>query len=259
MSDRMRLPRRERYGDGLYRRHVLVQASGDRVVAELEDDFHRFGVEVAFEGDRVARIAADSKRYPWVTCPAASNALEELVGAAVQSSLASTAGHTDPDRQCTHQLDLVCVAVAARALGLDRRRYEMAVPELQGGRTRPRLEVDGRARWTWTVEGTTILGPEPFAGRRLGGGFAAWAEQALEPAAALEAQLLRRATFIAFGRQYAFDAMPDPRAFAAATGTRCHSFLPGNVERATRVVGSARRFDERPGDLLRPDASESGA
>jgi hypothetical protein len=250
VTDRRALPFREGYGGGVYRRRIDVHCESEWARAELEDDFHHFGVAVRLDGDRVAEIRGVSQRYPWTTCPAASAALTAFVGGTITSSLPTLVRRTDPDRQCTHQLDLACLAIACAALGTPRRRFEASVPELQEGRTRVSLEVDGETCLVWSLEGMTIRAPEPFSGRRLGGGFADWVERSFDPERAIAAHVLRRATFIGFGRQYDFDAMRDPVAFAAATGSRCHSFHPDVASHALRIVGSGRAFDDRPEALL---------
>jgi len=247
----MKLPMRQDYGHGCYRRRIDVRVRPDRAVAELEDDFHQFGVDVRFDGDRVRDISARSERFPWTTCPAASQALEIFVGVELDTSLSALARLAEPDRQCTHQLDLACLAIASRALGIEERRYDAAVPELSEGKTRVSLSIDGETSLEWALQGMTIASPEPFSGRRLGGGFSAWVESEFSAEQAIEAHVLRRATYIGFGRQYDFDAMPDPVEFAAATGSRCHSFHPSVIRDARRVVGSGRRYDDRPGELLR--------
>jgi hypothetical protein len=250
MKDRNQLPLRVGYGEGVYRRRIVVTTGPGRAVAELEDDFHQFAVEVLFEDDRVTRISGIAGRFPWTTCPAASSALDVFVGAKLETSISALARLANPDRQCTHQLDLACLAIACAALGIAERRFDASVPELRDGRARVTLSVDDEESLAWSLEGMTIAGPAPFSGRRLGGGFAAWVESEFAEEAAIEAQVLRRATFIGFGRQYDFDAMPNPVEFAAATGSRCHSFLPEIIEHAERIVGSGQNFDDRRDALL---------
>jgi len=259
MSDRRQLPRRKNYGSGVFRRRIALQRTAEGAAAELEDDFHHFGVSVRIDGRRVAAVSAAAARYPWTTCPAAGAALAELVGSDLSPSFAEIATRSDPALQCTHQFDLACLAIAGAALGIAARTFDATIPELRERRTRATLASDGRERLAWEIEGMTIAGPAPFRGLALGRGFVEWVEAELCGEEALEAHLLRRATFIAFGRQYDFDAMPDPSAFAAATGSRCHSFRSGVIEGARRIVGSARDFDTRPEDLLAaPEVLDAG-
>jgi hypothetical protein len=250
MHDRKKIPRRKQYGGGSFRRRIVVNTTPGRAVAEMEDDFHQFGVEVLFDKDRVTRITGVSRRYPWTSCPEASAALDGFVGSKIESSLPAIAARTEPDRQCTHQLDLSCLAIAGAALGFKNRRFDATVPEMRDRSARVTLAVDGEPRLAWGLEGMTISDPDVFSGRHLGGGFAAWVESQFSPEQAIEIHVLRRATFIGFGRQYDFDAMPNPIAFAAATGSRCHSFQPEVIGRAERIVGSGQNFDDRPDDLL---------
>ena len=41
------------WGEGVYRRRIRLVADGSVVRADLEDDFHRFGVEFVHDGSRV--------------------------------------------------------------------------------------------------------------------------------------------------------------------------------------------------------------
>jgi hypothetical protein len=56
------LPARLPYGEGVYRRRILLVAADGRVTADLEDDFHRYGVEIAHDGGQVGAVRGRAGR-----------------------------------------------------------------------------------------------------------------------------------------------------------------------------------------------------
>jgi hypothetical protein len=249
-----RIPLREDYGTGVFRRRIRLRAEGrgagaaGAVVGELEDDFHHVRVRVEHDGARVDRVSGETFRVPWASCPAAAAALEGLRGLALSPSLRDAARHADPRLQCTHLFDVAALTVTHAARGTRERVYQAAVPDRVDGRARVALAVDGSDRLAWTVRGFEIEEPPPFAGRSLGGGFTAWCET-LDPDLAEIAQVLRRATVIGLGRRYDFDRMEHGRMFADLGGT-CHTFRPEHIEGARRLHGSVRDFTRSPEALL---------
>src|SRR5258705_4924460 len=81
------------YGEGVYRRVFLLVADEGRVVADLEDDFHRFRVTLAHDGARVTEVRAEAFRYPWSECPGATTALRALEGMPLSERPRAAAAH----------------------------------------------------------------------------------------------------------------------------------------------------------------------
>ena len=50
-------------------RVTAIDASTIR--GDMEDDFHRFGVTLRHDGERVVEVVGDGTRFPWTTCPSA--------------------------------------------------------------------------------------------------------------------------------------------------------------------------------------------
>jgi hypothetical protein len=239
------------YGRGVFRRRIELRG-GDRCVeADLEDDFHRFGVRLEHDGRQVVRIAGAAGRYPWSTCPGALAPLERLVAMPLAAAASAVRRWTDPRAQCTHLLDLAGLAVAHAAAGRERRGYEIEIPDRVEGRSHARLRRDGEALLDFEIERGAIVSPEPFAGQpSFGGGFGRWAEATLAPDLAEAAIVLQRACGIAMGRQWDMDQVPGAWVFGALTGGACHTFGARVVEDARRVLGSMRDFTDAPERLL---------
>lgn len=238
------------YGGGIYRRRIEIRSGEGVVRGELEDDFHRFGVVIRHDGRTVVEARGTAARFPWTTCPEAVSLLRELAGLPLTRSLRAVARARDPRRHCTHLFDLASLLVARAAAGGGDRIYDIEVPDAREGRSRARLWRDGAPLFAFEIRGLAIEGPEPFRGRRLAGGFAEWAEEALEPDLAEAAQVLRRAVLIAGGRRFDMERMESAVPFASLTRGACYSFQPERIARALRNRGSVRDFSLRPAALL---------
>jgi hypothetical protein len=235
------------YGRGVFRRRIRLAARGERVRAELEDDFHRFAVELRHDGRRVVEARGEALRFPWTACAGATARIEALAGAPLVARAVDLAARTDATLHCTHLHDLAALALAHAAAGRARREYAVAVPDRIGGATRPSLARDGEPLFVWEVAGDCIAGPAPFAGVPLRGrAFIDWIAAELDPDGAEAAWVLRRALFIALGRAGDLDAVPTAAAVTAMVGAPCHSFQPAIAPRARRVVGSTREWTDDP-------------
>ena len=245
------------YGKGIYRRRIRVVARGDRVRADLEDDFHRFGVEIRHDRKQVVEAHGDAHRFPWETCPGATARIEELAGTPLFERASELAEHSDLRVHCTHMFDIAALAIAHAAAGRDRRQYDVAVPDRHENATEPTLHRDGAPCLAWRVDGHRILGPAPFQDVRLRGRpFLEWIAAHLDRDTAEAALVLRRALYIAMGRATDLDALASAADVTPIAGASCHSMQPGVAERALRVRGSTRQWSVSGAALL-SDAPES--
>lgn len=239
------------WGEGVYRRRIRLVAERNRVRADLEDDFHRFGVELVHDGACVVEAHAVAERFPWETCPGAGARIEELVGMALIARAVDLAEHTDARLHCTHLYDLAALALAHAAAGRKRRQYDIAVPDRVDSKTRATLHRDGAPVLDWELDGRSIRSPERFAGVTLRGrAFLDWIQAHLDPDEAEAALVLRRAVFIAMGRAADLDSIAAAADVTPLAGPSCHSMQPGVAERALRVKGSTRQFSASPQPLL---------
>ncbi len=128
---------------GRYRRLIDLRRQDDRTaVGWMEDDFHHFGVTVVHDGGVVVDVRAMAVRYPWTTCPGATEPLKALVGKPLVSRSSDIGGLIDMRVQCTHLFDLAGLVLAHAARGGDHRRYEVTVLD----RAVTRLGADGIRR-----------------------------------------------------------------------------------------------------------------
>src|SRR5262245_35058811 len=114
---------------GALRRRIDIATSPGEARAVLEDDFHNFRVRIRHGDGVVLSAESEAPRHPNALCPTAGLRLSELVGMRLDASSVAAHIHTDPTHQCTHQLDLAGLAIAAAANDLAARTYEMEVTD----------------------------------------------------------------------------------------------------------------------------------
>lgn len=223
------------------------------VVAQLEDDFHHFVVTLRHDRSQVVACEAESRRWPWSTCPDAAAPLRALAGMPLSERFTAPGRWTDPKLNCTHQFDAACHAVTHAAWGRDIRQYDVEVPRRDPatGATRVRLWVDGELHLTWDLTWDGIVAPQaPFDAAPWKGGFMRWADATLPEDDAECAIVLRRAADIGMGRGMDLESVPVASQLPVVMAGICHSMQPGTVEVALRHRGSIRDFAARPDALL---------
>ena len=230
-----------------FRRAILIESRGGEVDAELEDDFHRFGVTLRHDGHRVTRVEARAHRYPWVTCVEAPEALAAIEGVALSRDPTTLFRHADPRAHCTHLFELAALALAQAARGEGSRRFEAEVTDPQDGVRVASLRQDGEPVLEWRLSGGLITEPPAYAGRSAGS-FGSRALAEIEPGLAERLLILRRVVQTAVGRTIDVDA------YAAASDmgrpAECYSLQPANAPRARRILGSHHDWPDS-GALLR--------
>jgi Protein of unknown function (DUF2889) len=244
------------FPSGSYRRRLRIVTEDDGVVVgALEDDFHYFTVRLGYDGERVLAVDAESRRWPWTTCPGAAAPLRALVGMPLSRRCLAVGDWTDPRRNCTHMFDLAGLAVAHAARGGPpgtARQYDVAIPAgaQAGGRHEVRLWRDGEPTLRWVLDGRACVDPPPYSTTRWRGGFLRWADRTLPPDDAEAAIVLRRACDIGMGRGMDLDAVPRALDLLDVQGAICHTMQPGVVEVSLRNRGTTRDFDADPDRLL---------
>lgn len=232
-----------------------MAVSDATVEGGLEDDQHHFTVVVGHDGRVVESVASRSVRAPWSTCPDAAQELQALVGMPLSVRCTAVSDWTPSRQHCTHQLDLVALAIAhaARVVagGAEWRQYDAEIPFglLDGEEKVVTLARDGEPQLRWTVQGTTIVAPAPFAGAPRG--FARWAETALSPDDAEAAVVLKRACAIGMSRGIDLDSYPT-LADMPGLSPVCYSMQPQRAPVAFRNRGLIRDFDDHADDMLAP-------
>jgi hypothetical protein len=244
------------YRHGSFRRRIRVVVDTPGVVAGgLEDDFHYFQVRVNHDGEQVTTVEAESKRWPWSTCPGAAVPLQALAGMPLSRRCLAVGDWTDPRQNCTHMFDLAGLAIAhaaRRGPPGTVRQYDIEIPAgaQAGGRREVRVWRDGELTLAWELAGRACVAPPPFSEVPWRGGFLHWADRNLEVDDAEAAIVLRRACDIGMGRGMDLDAIPRAVDALASQGGVCHTMQPGIVEVALRNRGTVRDWDPDPDALL---------
>lgn len=246
---------------GMLRRRIRIVGTanaqglpGGEVRADLEDDFHRFGLTLAHDGQAVTQITGEAHRFPWSTCPGGSQRLAELVGLELSPRCTTVAQASNPRLNCTHLFDLAGLALAAAWRGPGSRQYDAVVPEWVDGKSSPTLAVNGEEVLSWHVDSFVIKGPPPFEELALRGqGFMAWAEATLAPDLAEAAIVLRRAVYISPGRLQDLDALDRATELGDYVDLlvgMCHTLQPEMIPVALRMKGTTHDFTHSPEKLL---------
>jgi hypothetical protein len=240
-----------------YRRRIRIVSLDPGVVqSDLLDDFHHFVITLRHDGTRVVAVDAESRRWPWSTCPAAAEPLRRLAGMPLEARFTAAGRWTDPKQNCTHQFDAACHAITHAAHGREERVYDLEIPlrQPETGASHCRSWVDGDPDLEWQLDWNGIVDAEPpFDTAPWRGGFMRWADENLEPDEAERAITLRRACDIGLGRGMNLDAIPVADQLPQSMAGICHTMQPGVVDVAFRHVGSIRDFARDP-NLL--DASD---
>lgn len=239
--------------NGTFRRRVSVATrampgGGIEARCALEDDFHHFRVLLEASGGLVTAVRTDPLRSPNSLCEAAGHQLRELVGMPLDPAAAAVLRQTDQFQQCTHQLDLAGLGVAAMALERPQRTYEATIPDRLDGRTTATLCADGEPVLTWQVMDMTIEGPAPYAGRSMGAGFTQFTAS-LGRDEAEAALVLRRALFVSRGRAMDLEALGDRGPVGG-----CWAWQPERIPQLRRLPENRRHFTDSADAALADDA-----
>jgi hypothetical protein len=234
-----------------YRRRLRVTPSSGRVLAELEDDYHRMAVRVHHDGHAATAVHPVMDRAPWSTCPGAVAVLEQtFLGVALENF----ASRGDKRANCTHLHDLAVLA-AAHAFDTAPTVFDILVSDPVAGRSEAELRRDGITVLDWSVVKGRIIAPAPVAGLDLDN-MRNWIES-LDPDTQEAARLLRWGTMVAHGRTL-------PAGWATGTGnmasrSRCFTFQPHKAGEA-KHVGAIRDFSRgtaRPLDVASPATQDT--
>jgi hypothetical protein len=227
---------------GVYRRRIRIAGQESSVSVDVEDDPHRFGVDLSYGEGRVNGIEGRAIRTPFSTCSAATMLLQQLVGTPLRQI---TLGE-----HCTHLIDMAALAISAAACGVTHRIYDIEVKlTLTDG-------IWSRAAIVWrdkiealrlTLHGDIVAEPARYAGLEMRRA-ASWTLDPDEKEA--EAIFVAgRALLVANGRRPGradFDHASElPRMRGA-----CYTFQPERAGVAQRNHGNVLDFTDAPDALL---------
>ncbi len=224
-------PSRPAFPPGFWRR-IVLHPHANGVIAALEDDVHRFHLRLEHNGERITRLDTWEPRVPYTTCPGAGPSLRNsMIGLRLD-----VLRGPEPREHCTHLHDLALLA-ASYAGAAEPVRFDMQVGDRQEGSTRAQLFRDGREVIRWDLDGTGIVGPDPWSGRDLRR-LSAWQVE-FDTETARQLVMLRRTVLISGARRHpTFARASDhgPQRLGA-----CYTHQAGRAEDALRA--STGRID----------------
>ncbi len=218
-----------------FRRRILIEPTPGRVVAELEDDWHRMVVTVQHKDGIAQAVEANMKRWPWTTC---LGAIAQLATSFTGHPLADFTRRGAKSQNCTHLHDLAVFA-AGHADGLAPVAYDVAVTDPTDGLREARILRDGVPVMTWVLRDAELLAPAQVAGLTLYT-LNEWIA-GLDRAEQEAARILRWAAILAFGR--AMD-IPEGMSGTAFAGGSCYTFQPAIAAEAIRRPDVPRDFSQ---------------
>lgn len=218
-----------------YRRRILIEPTPGRVIAELEDDYHRMVVTLDHAGGVITGVDSEMKRAPWTLC---AGAMGQLRGTFTGAALEDAGRQSGKSRNCTHLYDLATFA-AAHADDVGPVAYDIFISDIgtdeipADGHREARLSRNGEALLHWRLAGTAFAAPAYLAGTTIYG-INPWIAT-LDAPMAEAARILRWAAIVAQGRAMAIPA--GMRATAFPPGS-CYNFQPEQAADSIRKSGA---------------------
>jgi len=255
MTDTLQPPLEDRAEFGTFNRAILLRRNnsgdgrGDTIVADLEDDFHRFRVMLGHDGERVTSVEGEAQRHPWSACPGAVAPLRLLVGTPLNERCTKLTKHADIRSNCTHLFDIAGLAIAFATRKEEQRFYLATLPRGLLDRKVARLYKNNALALEWEVGKTEIFQPEKYAGVSMKGDFVSWVEDNLDAEEAEAASILRRCIYIGSGRGKDLKSGTVARVYGNKIGA-CHTYKPGTAENAIWMDGSRQDWTECQDRLL---------
>lgn len=218
------------------------------VKSALEDDYHHFRVALNLQQNQIHQVLSTGLRTPYTLCARAGEELQTMRGLSVAQVMDTLPQHVDARLQCTHQLDMAVLAIAAVARDEQKCSFRVEVPRHIDNCTSATLWRNGEELLHWQVDNSVITAPDPFSGVSLLKGMASWARQTLDSQTAEAALVLRRAAMISRGRLRNLDVETHAKPLG-----NCFVQQPERASSAQRNVGSTMDFSERPEVLCATD------
>lgn len=241
------------YGDGMYRRRVRLQnLDKNTVLAEMEDDQHGFRITLQHDGNAITAIQSESLRVPMTTCSGAGEVLAKLAGVPLSDSPRSLAAHSNPRSHCTHQFDLLGLAITHALRDKVVRQYDVAIHDAVDGVQRVVGEIDGVTAFDWQLRGHVIETEGVWQSVNVQKGFAQWAELNLSADQLELALVVQRGMLVSTTRRVLIEPMDgmglldDPM-----TKGVCYSYSEPMIQDAIRYGSNNRNFTHAPEQLLR--------
>ena len=229
-------------------RRVIFDVTDTQCKVAMEDEHHYFVLTLGHDGKRITSVESSARRTPWTTCPQAAVRLQEFVGQPLQPRVAVNLADIDSKQQCTHQYDLLILALA-QACTPGHREYLAKVVGAMHEFRHAQLWLNDEKLLDWRLRGAHIHSEDEFDQKDLRN-LMSWAEQSLTDQKLEALYVQRRALMVAASKGVDLDRIKNAGQVMGARGGACFVFQPERAEQALRVVGSTRQDVKQPDDLL---------
>lgn len=229
-------------------RRIIFDVSATECHVAMEDEHHYFVLTVGHDGERITSVDSSSRRTPWTICPQAAARLQAFVGQPLRQRIAVNLPEIDSKQQCTHQYDLLMLALA-QATRPGRREYLSKVVGAMYEYRHAELWLNDEKLLDWRLRGTTIHSDDEFDQQDLRS-IMPWAEETLSDCQLEALFVQRRAVMVAASKGFNLDLIQNAGQAMAARAGACFVFQPERAEQAERIMGSTRTDVKAPEDLL---------
>ncbi|MFA5678285.1 MAG: DUF2889 domain-containing protein [Pseudomonas sp.] len=229
-------------------RRVRFDVTETECHVAMEDEHHYFVLHLGHDGERITSVNSTSRRTPWTICPQAAARLQEFVGQPLRSRIAINLPDIDSKQQCTHQYDLLMVALA-QAMHPGRREYVAKVVGAMHEYRHAQLWLNDETLLDWRLRDTAIHSSDEFDQQDLRS-IMPWAEEALSDQKLEALFVQRRAVMVAASKGINLDLIQNAGQLMTVRGGGCFVFQPERADQAVRIVGNTRPDVLGPEDLL---------
>lgn len=229
-------------------RRVIFDVSPTECLVAMEDEHHYFVLQLGHDGERITSVASTARRTPWTLCPEAERQLQAFVGQPLRQRIAINLPDIDSKQQCTHQYDLLMVALS-QALRPGRREYVAKVVGAMHEYRHAQLWLDDEKLLDWRLRGTVIDSEDQCNQQDLRS-VMPWADEHLDDQMLEALFVQRRAVMVAASKGFDLDLIPNAGVAMRARAGACFVFQPERAAQAVRVMGSTRQDVRGTGDLL---------
>lgn len=229
-------------------RRVIFDVTAAACRVAMEDEHHYFILELGHDGERITSVASTARRTPWTICPQAERQLQAFVGQPLRQRIAVNLPEIDSKQQCTHQYDMLMLALS-QALSPGRREYVAKVVGAMYEYRHAELWLDDNKLLDWRLRGTVIHSDDQCNQQDLRS-IMPWADEHLDDRTLEALFVQRRAVMVAASKGFNLDLIPNAGVAMRARAGACFVFQPERAESAIRILGNTRTDVHGADDLL---------